>query len=196
MYAGTGNKCYLRNKWNGEVSCRAILKITPSGSQQVGAGLLITFKSFFMVVIHSAGEHQCSIYTNTHRHNHRQESNWHLITGQWAEAIIIILIFPCYCRAEHQDAIRLHPTTITWLIKMPGGESLWVELISRVRSFRHPPCTELNTVSKTADQQDTKCSNSTHRRDTWQVCGRTSRRTHTYIYTSTQSGRSITFHAN
>lgn len=45
---------------------------------------------------------------------------------------------------------------------MPVGGLLWVELISRVTSFRHPCSTELDTVSKAADQQDTKCSNHTH----------------------------------
>lgn len=44
---------------------------------------------------------------------------------------------------------------------MPVGGLLRVELISRVRGFRHPCSTELDIVSKAAEQQDTKCSSHT-----------------------------------
>lgn len=73
-----------------------------------------------------------------------------------AEAIIIILIFPCFCYAECQDA-RQHPTNVMWLIEMPLGRLLWFELISGVRRFRHTCSTELDTVSKAVEQHHADC---------------------------------------
>lgn len=146
----------------------------------------------FIVASRDPSEHMFNSYTDTYAgsHLHSQESNWHLIIQHWTEAVLIIVINPCYY-TQHWDA-RLHPLNVTWLIEMPVRRLLWFELISGVRSFRLLCSTELDAVGKAADQQDWKCINNTHslnckwrqtnrdRNTGRQVRGRTGWRMHKY----------------
>lgn len=148
----TGSKCWLLNQWKDEVSCRAIIKITQSGSQQRGMRHLITSKSSFTIVLYPMLQVKCSIYTcaHTHTHSHRISSraSQHLISNKKTiGCAIMIIIFSCHCSVEHWDA-RLHPIIVTWLITMPTGGLLQVELISRVMGFRIRSSTELITLFK------------------------------------------------
>lgn len=95
-----GSKCWLLNQRKDEVGCRAIIKITQSGSQQRGTRHLITSKSSFTIVLYPVLQVKCSTYTCTHTLAESQadpHSIWYLIRRQldvqfWLEYFHVIVV--------------------------------------------------------------------------------------------------------